>query len=180
MRMLEGTTTIRNFQLAYCRVNQVDQLLFLFNIFIYRYLFYVFHFSVADQPRQQDPPSIADDDVLWLPSLVQSQLSETVDGSVLEWVPRESLAHSSTSRVLEPSCELKAPNGVPSSSSLCVTRNVTMEEQVIVNNEKNCSVGDNRSRDADVREIKCTLELIRQGVKLRKTETTDRSAPRLH
>ena len=140
--------------------------------------------SGSDQPRQQDPPSVADDDVLWLPSVVQSQLADAVETSILEWPLGDSHTDSSaaTSHVLELSCELTVPAVAPSSSSVCATRTVTTDEYVIVGDEMNGleSAMSLRSNSDGRTEVPCTLELIRQGVKLRKTETLDRSAPRLH
>jgi hypothetical protein len=136
--------------------------------------------TTVEQPRQQDPPADNEADILWLPPLPESRIADSLNGRVVEWAPETSTEEQAASCAVEQSSSSTSPEDDASSSASAAEAqaHVTTSSPELARDDGNdftaCAV-ENGDNDQPV--VTCTLELIRRGVKLRKTMSYDRSAP---
>lgn len=135
-------------------------------------------YSTSEQPRQQDPPADNETDVLWLPPLPESKIGESVNGRVAEWTPDKPADDIAATCSVEQNCTLTPPDvDMPSSNDAVVTAS---SDAPLADKGNDCAVQSAAAVENHQPEVTCTLELIRRGVKLRKTVSLDRSAPLLN
>jgi hypothetical protein len=138
-------------------------------------------------PRQQAPPT-DDTDALWLPPPPIDSSCSVLDGS-LQWLPAElniitaactTVTATPDSVVLLPAhefCSLEAGRALQPEGTMSVCPAGHLGPQLDSNVER-YSAEDETLTDVAV-QVESTLTLIQRGVKLRKTISNDRSAPRL-
>jgi len=126
--------------------------------------------NVAWQPRQQAPPS-EDSDVMF-PSPPPELKCPVADAAAVLWptVSLDSVPSGVHSQIIQPDSS--------------VSQNfVKTSEAAVQSTDSDGIVTENNADSADTygaENMNSMLALIRKGVKLRKTETNDRSAPKLN